>query len=199
MSQKIVTLDDEAARMVREGLAPDISEALRKLQELESQAKKSDLLVLYTDVTVVRGIFDEKPFAKKLFGEQPYSGQVRAAFIPSGILAHSALVNEPIVFGRIIELVSKDGESAQLIAIIEGLRFNGRKGILFSNKSAREVNANGSKTFEQIHPEMDLYRWEVSPDKDVVCAIFDAWTGHKISAEFSLVLYMPKKKITMFS
>jgi hypothetical protein len=198
MSKRIITPGDEAARMVREGLASDVSEALRKLREFESQARISDLLILYTDITVVRGIFNENPFRKKLLDEQPYQGAVMAAFIPSGIFAHASLKKEPIIFGKITELVSKDGESAQLVAIAEGLKFNGRKSIFFSSKSAAEINARGSKTFNQIHPEMDLYRWEVSPEGDIVCAIFNAWNSHSVSADFSLVLYIPKNKVVMF-
>lgn len=192
MPKRIVTPTDEAKRMVREGLASDIPEALGKLKELESQAGISDLLILYTDIIAVRSILK-----KRIFEERAYQGAVMAAFIPSGILAQPSLKKEPIIFGKIIELVSKDGESAQLIAIVEGLRFNGRKGILFSNKSAAEINGRGSKTFNQVHPEMDLYRWEVSPESDIVCAIFDAWNSHSISADFSLALFIPKNKVVM--
>ncbi|MDD5071685.1 MAG: hypothetical protein PHQ42_03045 [Patescibacteria group bacterium] len=198
MREKIITPEDEAARMVREHVAPNIPQALGMLEEISRRAKNFDLLILYTDANVVRYVFNAGIFVDKLFNEQPYMEDVRAAFIPSGILGSQAFKDQPIVFGRIIELVAKDGESAQLIAIIDNFRFNGRKSVLFSNKSALEIREKGSKTFEQIHPEMKLFRWEVSPEEDFICAIFKAWNAHPVSQEFALVLFMPKNKTAMF-
>jgi hypothetical protein len=205
MEKKILTQEEEAARkearrMVRERLAPDIPQALVMLEKIQSQAAKSDILILYTDAITVRDIFNNgKPFAEKLFGEQPYAGEIRAAFIPSGILNRPGLKNQPIVFGRIIELVSEDKISAQLVAIIGNFRFNGKNGILFSNNPAQEIWAKGSRTFEQIHPEMNLFRWEVSPEEDIIAAIFHTWANHLVSRDFSLVLFIAKNKAVIFS
>jgi len=199
MQEKIITPDDEAARMVREHVATNITQALGMLEEIDSRAKKSDLLILYTNFNAVRCIFNSSPFSGKLFDEQIYMGEVRAAFIPSGIMNRPALKSQPVVFGRIIELISKDGESAQLIVIVEGFGLNGKKSILFSDKSAKEIKARESKTFDDIHPEMNLFRWEVSPEGDFICAVFDAWDNDPVSQDFSLVLYMPKNKTTNLS
>ncbi|MDD5291351.1 MAG: hypothetical protein PHZ04_04550 [Patescibacteria group bacterium] len=186
----------QARVMVKLGIASDTKEALARLKESENKRNKAGLVIFYTDTMVKMCLGD------KIIGERMCWPEVRTAFIESGFI--SRLMGRPdkseFVVGKIIELVSKDGEWSQIFVVVEGFRIFSRNGIYFSTNSAERLRGEGKIPFNERYPEKNLYRWEIdTPNSGIVPGIFSAWNRHPVASEFPLVLYIPKNKVIIFS
>ena len=139
----------QARVMVELRVASDTEEALVRLKESENRRKKAGLVIFYTDAMV------KMRLGGKIIDERMHGAEVRTALIESGFISRlmGKLGKSEFVVGKIIELVSKDGEWSQISVVVEGFKIYSKDGIYFTTNSAERLRREGKRTYDEIHPE----------------------------------------------
>lgn len=183
----------EIRKLVRSGVARDEEHAKQILVELEQKRQRADMILFYTDVTLVRSFFKGE-----LIDERPYNfSNILVAGVPSGSLDKAAKKpqeNRILALGRIMEFVSQeDRQDTKLVVWIKNIGYGGKEGIFLSSYSAENVHAKGKTTFDEKH---NLYRIEFRPiSEDFIFGIFHTWNQHPINQQASLILYIARARV----